>query len=419
MSHDKKNTEQELVKVESNKTLSNDIVMINKSESTKPLNISSHDKKEKKLSQRKMLVAEPKKTKRKYNYPNNFVSTSKYNLITFFPKALLYQFTRYANIYFLMIAIIQLIPAVSPLSPITAIAPLTIVLLISIVREGIEDYYRHVSDEKENTEVVLKFDGRNFIEDLSKNLEVGDIVKVEEYGVIPADLILISCKNLNKIAYLETANLDGEKNLKPKNCIAQIFNMFKDIDNCVRIKATIVFENPNSDLSKFNGRLKINYKHDYSVNIKQLLYKGTILKNTPWAIGVVVYTGKETKIILNSQKQSSKTSHLEDLVNFLILFIFLFQLCLCIVLAIICSLWNRSSGMKTNYYLIQNTDPNILGLISFWSYLLLLNTMIPISLIVSIEIVKYAQGFFMNNDIELYSTVKDKYKLIVKLDFAK
>jgi len=412
MSNDKRNIEQELVKIETNKTLSNELVINNKSESTKPLNISSSDKKEKKLSQRKMLVADPKKTKRKYNYPNNFVSTSKYNVITFFPKALLYQFTRYANIYFLMIAIVQLIPAVSPLSPITAIAPLTIVLLISIVREGIEDYYRHVSDEKENTEGVFKFDGRNFIEDLSKNLEVGDIVKVEEYGVIPADLILISCKNLNKIAYLETANLDGEKNLKPKNCIPQVFNMFKDIDTCVRMKATMVFENPNSDLSKFNGRLKINYKHDYAVNIKQLLYKGTILKNTPWAIGVVVYTGKETKIILNSQKQSSKTSHLENLVNFLILFIFFFQLCLCIVLAIICSLWNRSSGSKTNYYLIQNTDPNILGLISFWSYLLLLNTMIPISLIVSIEIVKYAQGFFMNNDIEMYSSIKDKYKLL-------
>lgn len=409
MSHDIKNTELELGKTESNKALINDYAMSNKTDTTKPLILPPNNKKKNNTSQRKMFLAQPDKTKRKYNYPNNFVSTSKYSIITFFPKALLLQFTRYANIYFLMIAIVQLIPAVSPLSPVTAIAPLSIVLLISIVREGIEDYYRHVSDEKENTEIVRKYDGKNYIEDLSKNLEVGDIVKVEEYGIIPADMILISCKNLNKIAYLETANLDGEKNLKPKTCIPQIFNMFKDIDTTLRIKGKMIYENPNSDLSKFNGRLKINSKIDFAVNVKQLLYKGTILKNTPWAIGVVVYTGKETKIILNSQNQSSKTSHMEILVNFLILFIFFFQLGLCIILAIICSIWNRSAGTNTNYYLKQDTDPNILGLISFWSYLLLLNTMIPISLIVSIEIVKYAQGFFMNNDVEMYSSIKDKY----------
>ena len=357
---------------------------------------------------RKTHISHVSKNKRKYNYPNNFVKTSKYNIFDFFPKALLFQFARYANCYFLLIAIVQLIPQVSPLSPVTAIAPLVIVLLISITREGIEDYYRHKSDEKENTEKVFKYDGKSFVQDLSKNLEIGDVVRVDEYGVIPADLVIVSCSNLTKIAYLETANLDGEKNLKPKFCVPQIFSIFKDVDSNFRLKGTIINEMPNSDLQKFNGRFKINQKHDYSVTIKQFLYKGTILKNTKWAIGVVVYSGKETKIILNSQRSASKTSHLEILVNKLIIIIFGAQICLCIVLAIISSIWNMNYQNTTYSYLMITTDPNLSGLMSFWSYLLLLNTMIPISLIVSIEVTKYVQGFFMENDVEMYSSVRDK-----------
>ena len=85
------------------------------------------------------------------------------------------------------------------------------------------------------------------------------------------------------------------------------------------MKGEMKFDIPNSKLSEFNGRVKLSKTNDYSVNVKQLLHKGTILKNTPWAIGLVVYSGKDTKIILNSQKSQSKSSHLEMNVNILIM----------------------------------------------------------------------------------------------------
>ena len=78
---------------------------------------------------------------------SNYISTTKYNIITFIPLALLLQFKRYANIYFLFSAILQSIPLISPLSPISAIAPLTFVLALSMVREGFEDYKRWKSDQ--------------------------------------------------------------------------------------------------------------------------------------------------------------------------------------------------------------------------------------------------------------------------------
>ena len=83
-----------------------------------------------------------------YNFTDNKINTTKYNLITFIPKALLIQFVRLANIYFLICAILQCIPIISPLTPAIAVVPLVIVLSVSIIREGIEDYSRAKLDRR-------------------------------------------------------------------------------------------------------------------------------------------------------------------------------------------------------------------------------------------------------------------------------
>lgn len=226
---------------------------------------------------RRIYINQFNKNKKKYFFPDNFVRTSKYTIIDFIPKSLLLQFKRYANIYFLIIAVLQSIPSISPMNPSTAIAPLVFVLMVSMIREGFEDYDRHQSDEKENMDKVNRLIGNEFKEDLSKNIEVGDIIRVNEYNIIPADFLLLACDNMSKIAYIETANLDGEKNLKPKFALPNIFNMYKDANtNCIRIRGKILCDRPNSDLNKFNGRLKLSPKNEYSISIKQFLYKGKI-----------------------------------------------------------------------------------------------------------------------------------------------
>ena len=84
-------------------------------------------------------------------FPSNSIKTSRYNIFTFLPIALLIQFQRYANIYFLITAIIQSISILSPLNPFSAIAPLVFVLSLSIAREGFEDYNRHQTDKVLNS----------------------------------------------------------------------------------------------------------------------------------------------------------------------------------------------------------------------------------------------------------------------------
>lgn len=150
----------------------------------------------------------------KYPYTSNYIKTTKYTIITFVPLALLLQFLRVANIYFLIIAIIQCIPAVSPLSPYTAILPLIFVLGVSMIREGIEDYRRYKSDKKTNNDVFKKLMSKGeFVDIKSRDIKVGDILIIEEDAIFPADLVLLK-SSTGPNAYIQTSSLDGEKNYK-------------------------------------------------------------------------------------------------------------------------------------------------------------------------------------------------------------
>jgi magnesium-transporting ATPase (P-type) len=364
---------------------------------------------------RTFYINNSQKNKEKYNYVNNYVKTSKYTWYDFLPKSLLLQFSRTANIYFLLIMIIQCIPIISPLNSATAIFPLIVVLSISMIRELMEDIQRHKHDDKENNILVNRYDNKKglFLNDVSKNINVGDIILLNENNVIPADCVLLSCSNFNRLAYIETANLDGEKDLKAKNCLPQVFKYFREGNEVLSITGKITCNKPVADLQKFSGKIEFSLARSFALSVKQFLYKGTKLKNTKWALGVAVYTGKESKVILNSQKGKPKQSDLENTVNKLILIIFGFQVTLCILLSILHSEWYISNKDKATY-LALGSDSIIInnvisGGLSFFTYLLLLNTMIPISLIVTLEIVKYSQAYFMNNDCDMYSQIRTSF----------
>jgi phospholipid-translocating P-type ATPase (flippase) len=383
-------------------------------------------KKKVKNNFRKIFINNPKKNKRKYNYINNFVRSSIYTILDFLPKSLLFQFRRYANIYFLIATTLQFIPIISPLNPITAVTPFIFVLGVSMIREGLEDLKRHKQDHIENSLKVQILDNnfdqntdvenRNMFKSVkSSDLQVGDIVKLTKDSVIPADMIILSCSNPSKTAYIETSNLDGEKNLKPILCLLKTFNLIKNIedDKLFRFRGKLTCIHPTTELSTFNAEIFLDCeKNGLKVDKKNFLYKGTTLKDTDWAVGCVVYTGKETKIMMNINKSSGKTSHLEMTINKLMILIFLIQILLCVICALISS-YTYSVKFKDglqDYVKFQSFyNPIVAGLISFFSYFLLFNTMIPISLIVTLELVKYGQSFFMKWDTDMYSTLRSKY----------
>jgi len=135
-----------------------------------------------------------------------------------------------ANVYFFVIAVLCSIEAISPYSPVTAIAPLMFVVGVGVLREGIEDFYRWSSDKEQNSKVasVLSLDGGGggagggepragspaFVDTPWRDIRVGDLVHVKDKQPIPADLMLLWSSAEDGVAYIDTVNLDGETNLK-------------------------------------------------------------------------------------------------------------------------------------------------------------------------------------------------------------
>ena len=227
-----------------------------------------------------------------YKHKDNTITQTKYNVITFLPKALLFQFFRLANVYFLIIAIIQLIPMISPLSPSTAIAPLAFVLCISLIREAIEDYNRYNFDKQLNTEPAVRYN--NKWENIhSGQLKIGELIIVTENNPFPADMIVLD-SNLNEgQCFIETGTLDGEKNLKNKNAPKSTAGLFGN-DNMnpdqktwkeeFSVEGECYGAMPNVELYKFDGFVTMNFSDgkikkelSFVLDAKQMLLKGNII----------------------------------------------------------------------------------------------------------------------------------------------
>lgn len=379
------------------------------------------------------LINENEGNMRNYRHKPNNIDTTKYSFFTFLPKALLFQFMRLANCYFLVIAIIQCIPIVSPLSPSTAIAPIAFVLGVSLLREAFEDYGRYKYDKFLNSETALVFRNGQWENGTSGNLRIGELVIVEENNPFPADLILLDSNMEEGMAYIETGTLDGEKTLKPKYSHKQTegyFNNGGTWKNSFTIEGKCVCDPPNSDLYKIEGNLELTMNDNQTRDIrkliiplepKQLLLKGAILKNTKWVLGFIVYTGHNTKLILNSKKPRMKFSRIETLMSRLLIAILWLQVLFCLICAIFNNVYYNSIVKYIPYLPQPEQNSTIDSVLSYFTYMLLLNTMIPISLIITLEIVKVIQGYFINFDVEMYSYIRKRYinDYIIILDLLK
>ena len=236
-------------------------------------------------------------------------------------------------------------------------------------------------------------------------LYVGDIIKVEEEEFFPADLIVFSCSNENGMCYIETASLDGEKNLKPKVAPKEAMPFFNSTTETVRLTGTVRCDLPNPMLYQFDGLMTIFGDKKISLNQKNLLLRGAKLKNTSWVIGIVVYSGVDTKIMRNAEASREKTSNVEKTVNRCILAILGIQIFLCALCAVAGLIWaiiNLDGIERHIVYLSQTYGNGKQAVLFFFSYFLLLNTMIPISLVISLEVIKVVQSYFVKKDKDLF-----------------
>ncbi|PWN49110.1 phospholipid-translocating P-type ATPase [Violaceomyces palustris] len=294
------------------------------------------------------------------------------------------------------------------------------------VPDGVVDYKRH-------TPGTARWERT-----LWKKLEVGDIVLLRDDDQVPADIVILNTSDPDGCAYIETKNLDGETNLKVRKCLKATAGIQSEED-LEHARFVIDSEAPHANLYAYNGLLKYtvsssgqdpdsswNYTDEPKgapvnssafaasqahsrrvepVTINELLLRGCALRNTDWVIGMVVFTGEDTKIMLNSGETPSKRSKIEKETNFNVLMNFIILLALCLTCAIVGGLeLNRTDTSRAFYEAgAEISSSNIINaLVIFGSCLVLFQNIVPISLYISIEIVKTIQAFFIFQDVEMY-----------------
>ncbi|KAI5722732.1 hypothetical protein M8J76_012802 [Diaphorina citri] len=305
-----------------------------------------------------------------FNYANNYIKTSKYTLLTFLPLNLLEQFQRLANFYFLCLMLLQMISVISSLTPITTIIPLQ----------------RHISDNQVNQRQSKVFRNGALVREKWAAVHVGDIIQMESGQFVAADVLLLSTSEPNGLAFIETSELDGETNLKCRQCIPDTAKLGHDVGN---FDGEIVCETPNNLLNKFDGILYWR-QSQYVLDNDKIVLRGCVLRNTDWCYGVVIFTGRDTKLMQNSGKTKFKRTSIDKLLNLLII-------------RIIYLPWDSIIPAEDKV-----TGCAVIAFLIFFSYVIVMNTLVPISLYVSVEVIRFAQSLLINNDPKMYC---DKRKM--------
>ncbi|KAM3925381.1 phospholipid-transporting ATPase VB [Leptodactylus fuscus] len=340
-------------------------------------------------------------------YQTNEIKTTKYTFLSFLPKNLFEQFHRFANLYFVLLAALNFVPVVNAFQPAIAIIPICIILAITAIKDIWEDFRRYKSDKEINNMLCMVYcrKDRNYVDKCWKDVRVGDFVKLFSNEIIPADILLLYSSDQNGICHIETANLDGETNLKQRRVVKGFSNPESSFDP-EAFKYTIVCEKPNNNLGKFKGYMDQNNGQRTGFGTESLLLRGCTVRNTEEAIGVVVYAGHETKAMLNNSGPRYKRSKLERRMNINVFFCVAILIIMCLIGAIGHGLWYRKFVIHPLFD-VPNPDgsytaPALAAFYMFLTMIILLQILIPISLYVSIELVKLGQIFFIHNDLDLY-----------------
>ncbi|GAB2277741.1 Alanine--tRNA ligase [Dionaea muscipula] len=368
---------------------------------------------------RLIYINDPQKTNEKYEFSGNSVRTSKYSIISFVPRNLFEQFHRVAYIYFLVIAVLNQLPQLAVFGREASVLPLAIVLFVSAIKDAYEDFRRHRADRTENNRLALVLVNGRFQEKKWKYIQVGEIIKVPSNQSLPCDIVLLSTSEPTGVSYVQTINLDGESNLKTRYAKQETLSKNPEEE---KLSGIIKCEKPNRNIYGFQANMEIDGKR-MSLGPSNIILRGCELKNTDWAIGVAVYAGQETKAMLNSSGSPSKRSRLETRMNREIILLSFFLVALCTVVSTLFGVWLAHHKDELNtlpYYRKEDysqpdgevEDYNYYGwgLEIFFTFLMaviVFQIMIPISLYISMELVRVGQAYFMVRDDNMYDEASD------------
>ncbi|XP_006275680.3 phospholipid-transporting ATPase IK [Alligator mississippiensis] len=345
-------------------------------------------------------------TKRKY--ADNAIKTGKYNALTFLPLNLYEQFHRMANLYFLFVILLQTFPEISTLPWFTLLLPLGCLLIIRGLRDLIDDIARHKSDWIINCRPCEILSGKSFSWKKWRDICVGDIVCLRKDSFVPADLLLLSSSEPSSLCYVETADIDGETNLKFRQALLVTHEELMSVESMAAFDGKVTCEEPNSRMHSFIGMLEWKGEK-YSLDSEKILLRGCRIRNTEICYGLVIYAGFDSKIMRNCGKIRLKKTKLDRMMDKLVILVFLVLMIASFFLAVACGIWaekfRRDHSYLSTFY--AKTSPIKQAFFTFWGFMILLSIIIPMSMYITLEFIYLVNSFFIDWDVEMYYPAKD------------
>ncbi|KCV70111.1 hypothetical protein H696_03573 [Fonticula alba] len=335
----------------------------------------------------------------------NYIRTTKYTLLTFLPINLFNQFRRFYNLYFLFSAILSVLPlGASPINPANMLTPLAIVLGVTAIKDAVEDYKRYRADQAANSIPVSVVRNGELQVIRSQYLAPGDVIRLVRDDPLPADVVLLACEGSpDGLAYISTADLDGETNLKRRTAPKAVHDIFTP-ESALAFSGSVVGKRNNPNLYQYQAVLEMDNPKLTSIplGIDQLLLRGSTLRNTDAIYGVVTYVGSYTKLMLNLEDAKLKFSTLEHRLNMLVLGIFLLNFIVLGVSVILTAFFHIRTG-QYSFYLDWEVSVWVVTGYHAMSFFILYTYLIPISLFVTMELARLTQAGFMFLDDRMRS----------------
>ncbi|CAE6365942.1 unnamed protein product [Rhizoctonia solani] len=329
-------------------------------------------------------------------YPPNVVRNQKYTVVTFLPLVIYAQFKFFFNLYFLLVALSQFVPALKIGFIATYIAPLAFVLSVTMGKEAWDDILRNRRDREANAQryLILEPDSTPLASNSptgfpptratpSSQLQVGDLVQLTQNQRVPADMLLLRTSDPSGTCFVRTDQLDGETDWKLRVAVPTCQSL-KDDWSLLDVSAEVYADAPIKDIHTFIGTFTLHSTSSESdpeqqipqvtpLTAENMLWSNTVLAAGS-AIGMVVYTGKETRAVMNTSHPETKVGLLDLEIN---------RVAKAIAL----------NGFRGQWY------------IYVFRFLILFSSIIPISLRVNLDMGKTVYAHQIESDPEIPGTI--------------
>uniref|UniRef100_A0A8D2N9R8 Phospholipid-transporting ATPase n=1 Tax=Zonotrichia albicollis TaxID=44394 RepID=A0A8D2N9R8_ZONAL len=325
--------------------------------------------------------------KREQRYPRNVINNQKYNFFTFLPGVLFNQFKYFFNLYFLLLACSQFVVEMRLGALYTYWVPLGFVLAVTMIREAAEELRCYMRDKEVNSQIYSKLTARGTVKVKSSNIQVGDLIIVEKNQRVPADMIFLRTSEKNGSCFLRTDQLDGETDWKlrlPVTCTQRL----PTASDLLQIRSYVYAEEPNIDIHNFVGtftREDSDPPVNESLSIENTLWASTVIASGT-VVGVVLYTGRELRSVMNTSNPRSKIGLFDLEVNCLTKILF----GALVVVSLVMVALQHFAG---RWYL------------QIIRFLLLFSNIIPISLRVNLDMGKIVYSWVIRRDSKIPGTV--------------